>query len=54
MVKPYWKTELGEMVRSFSKNAFVNALQKLLPDITDDDLILGGSGVRAQALSTSG
>ena len=54
MVKPYWKTGLGEMVRSFSKKAFVNALQKLIPDITADDLIPGGSGVRAQALANTG
>ncbi len=54
MVKPYWKTGAGEMIRSFSKKAFVNALKKLIPEITADDLIPGGSGVRAQALSTSG
>ena len=54
MVKPYWRTGLGEMVRSFSKKAFVNALQKLIPDITADDLIPGGSGVRAQALANTG
>ncbi|MCH7763801.1 MAG: L-2-hydroxyglutarate oxidase [Candidatus Marinimicrobia bacterium] len=54
MVKPYWKTGLGEMVRSFSKRAFVRALKKLIPEITADDLIPGGSGVRAQALANTG
>lgn len=54
MVKPYWKTGLGEMVRSFSKKAFVRALKKLIPEITADDLIPGGSGVRAQALANTG
>ncbi|MFQ6678512.1 MAG: L-2-hydroxyglutarate oxidase [Fidelibacterota bacterium] len=54
MAKPYWKTGLGEMVRSFSKKAFVAALQKMIPEITADDLSPGGSGVRAQALSSTG
>jgi len=39
-----------EMLRSFSKTAFVRSLQKLIPDIQADDLVPGGSGVRAQAL----
>lgn len=54
MVKHYWKTGLGEMVRSFSKKAFVTALQKLIPEITSENLSPGGSGVRAQALSSAG
>ncbi len=54
MVKPYWKTGLGEMVRSLSKRAFVRALQKLIPDISTHDLVKGNAGVRAQALSASG
>ena len=50
----YWKTGLGEMHRSFSKAAFVRALQRLLPDLREEDLVPGGSGVRAQALEPSG
>ena len=50
----YWKTGFGEMYRSFSKNAFTKALQNLLPDITPDDLVEGGSGVRAQACDKDG
>ena len=54
IVKKYWKTGLGEFHRSFSKVAFVTALQKLIPDITIDDIEKGGSGVRAQACEREG
>ena len=50
----YWKTGLGEMYRSFSKTAFTKALQKLIPDIRENDLIEGGAGVRAQACDRTG
>src|SRR3989338_901242 len=50
----YWRTGLGEYYRSFSKAAFSRALQKLVPEITEDDLIPGGSGVRAQACDKAG
>jgi len=45
---------LGEYYRSFSKSAFVKALQRLVPEIQKNDLIVGGSGVRAQACSKDG
>jgi (S)-2-hydroxyglutarate dehydrogenase len=44
----------AELRRSFSKQLFCRALQKLVPAITADDLEPGGSGVRAQALDTTG
>ncbi|MFD1142720.1 L-2-hydroxyglutarate oxidase [Larkinella insperata] len=50
----YWQTGLGEMYRSFSKAAFTKALQELIPAIQEDDLIEGGSGVRAQACDRTG
>lgn len=50
----YWKTGMGEMYRSFSKAAFTKALQKLIPDIRENDLVDGGAGVRAQACDRSG
>jgi (S)-2-hydroxyglutarate dehydrogenase len=50
----YWKTGFGEMYRSFSKTAFTTALQKLLPDLKEDDLVPGGAGVRAQACDRNG
>jgi len=50
----YWKTGMGEMYRSFSKSAFTKALQKLMPEITENDLVPGGAGVRAQACDKHG
>ena len=50
----HWRMGLNEFHRSFSKSAFVKALQKLVPAIQDSDLVPGGAGVRAQALITDG
>lgn len=50
----YWKTGMGEMYRSFSKAAFTKALQKLIPEIQENDLAEGGAGVRAQACDRTG
>jgi L-2-hydroxyglutarate oxidase len=54
VAKKYWKTGLGEYYRSLNKSAFVRALQKLVPDISEDDLVEGISGVRAQACDSAG
>ncbi|MBI2363511.1 MAG: L-2-hydroxyglutarate oxidase [Deltaproteobacteria bacterium] len=54
MAGKYWRTGFGELHRSLSKAAFVKALQKLLPEIKESDLVAGGAGVRAQAVSASG
>jgi (S)-2-hydroxyglutarate dehydrogenase len=54
MAGKYWQTGFGELYRSLSKPAFVRALQKLVPEIRESDLIPGGAGVRAQAVSASG
>lgn len=50
----YWRTGIAEIARSFSKKAFTEALQKLIPDIQEQDLTAGGSGIRAQACDRSG
>ncbi len=54
MAAKYWQTSLDEYYRSCSKAAFVRALQRLMPDIAEADLVPGGSGVRAQALDAHG
>jgi L-2-hydroxyglutarate oxidase len=54
VAKKYWRTGMGEMYRSFSKAAFTKALQKLIPEITENDLAEGGAGVRAQACDRTG
>ncbi len=43
-----------EFHRSLSKALFCSSLQKLIPEVQPDDLMEGGAGVRAQALSPSG
>jgi len=48
------RSGLEEMHRSFSKKAFVRSLQKLIPEIREDDLVPAESGVRAQALRPDG
>ncbi|MFN8207372.1 MAG: L-2-hydroxyglutarate oxidase [Bacteroidales bacterium] len=50
----YWNMGLGEYYRSFSKSAFTQALQKLIPEIRMEHLRPGGAGIRAQACSSDG
>lgn len=50
----YWKTGLGEMLRSYSKQAFTTALQRLVPEIQKEHLEAAPSGVRAQACDRTG
>ena len=50
----YWKTGAGEMWRSVSKQAFVQALQRLVPDIRAEHLTAAPAGIRAQAVRTDG
>lgn len=54
MAAQHWKTGCGEMWRSFSKQAFVKALQRLMPGIQASDLEPAPAGVRAQALGRDG
>ena len=50
----YWKMGMGEFYRSYSKRAFVTALQRLLPELRMEDVTPAGAGVRAQALDAQG
>jgi L-2-hydroxyglutarate oxidase len=43
-----------EVRRSFSKELFCATLQRLVPEIQPQDLVPGGSGVRAQAMTADG
>jgi (S)-2-hydroxyglutarate dehydrogenase len=54
MARRHWRNGLDEWQRSFSKPVFVRALQRLVPDVREGDLVPGGSGVRAQALRPDG
>ena len=50
----HWRYGWSEMVRSFSKRRFVQALQRLVPRLTAEDLVVGKTGVRAQAVDPTG
>jgi L-2-hydroxyglutarate oxidase len=50
----YWRVGLDEMWRSMSKQAFVRALQRLVPEIRADLLDTAPNGVRAQAIGRDG
>ncbi len=54
LARAYWRTGLGEIVRSFSKKAFVRSLKKLVPEVEEEDLVPIEAGVRAQALAKDG
>ncbi len=54
MARQHWRNGLSEWHRSLSKSAFVRALQRLVPEVGENDLVPGGSGVRAQALKPDG
>jgi (S)-2-hydroxyglutarate dehydrogenase len=54
MAAKHWRSGLDEIHRSYSKTAFVRALQRLLPELHEEDLLPGGSGVRAQAVAHDG
>jgi (S)-2-hydroxyglutarate dehydrogenase len=54
MARKYWRTGAYEMYRSLSKKKFVEALQRLVPDLRGEDITPGGAGVRAQAVRPDG
>jgi L-2-hydroxyglutarate oxidase len=54
MARQHWKMGFAEQYRSWIKPAFARALQRMVPELTEDDLIEGGSGVRAQAVDRNG
>lgn len=54
VVARYGRLGMGEMVRSWSKRAFLQRVRAFLPEVTGDDLAPAPSGVRAQALTRDG
>ncbi len=54
MASRFWRVGAYELYRSFSKTAFVEALQRLVPELGMSDVHRGGAGVRAQALGRDG
>jgi (S)-2-hydroxyglutarate dehydrogenase len=54
IMRRYWREGLDELHRSWSKTAFVNQLQNLIPEIQKEDLEPGGAGVRAMLTKPNG
>ncbi|MFF7649151.1 L-2-hydroxyglutarate oxidase [Streptomyces sp. NPDC007983] len=54
IARRHWRYGAGELRRSLSKRAFTDAVRRLLPDVTPDDLIPAPAGVRAQAVLPDG
>lgn len=50
----FWRKGIDEYKRAFSKKLFVHELQKLMPQLQVDDLIVSKSGIRAQAIDRDG
>ncbi len=54
LARRYWRTGGAEVARSLRKARLAHALQQLVPELTADDLVPAGSGVRAQAVRADG
>jgi L-2-hydroxyglutarate oxidase len=54
MARQHWRYGAGELRRSVSKAAFTTAVRRLLPAVTQDDLVPTAAGVRAQAVLRDG
>ena len=54
MAWKHWRMGANEMWRSWSKAAFVRALQRLVPEIRSEHLVPHRAGVRAQAVLPDG
>jgi L-2-hydroxyglutarate oxidase len=50
----HWRSGLGEMWRDASKSAFAAAARRFVPELRDQDLEPGPSGVRAQSVRLNG
>ncbi len=49
-----WRTGLAELWRDWSRTAYVAGLRRYLPEIREEDLVFGPSGVRAQSVAQDG
>jgi (S)-2-hydroxyglutarate dehydrogenase len=54
MAAKHWRSGIDEFRLSYSKKVFVGALRRLLPELREQDLVPGHSGVRAQAVRRDG
>jgi L-2-hydroxyglutarate oxidase LhgO len=54
LARRFWRTGAMEMVRDWSKHAFLAELRRFVPALASQHLVFGPSGVRAQALAPDG
>ncbi|WP_245173088.1 L-2-hydroxyglutarate oxidase [Streptomyces aureus] len=54
IARRHWRYGAGELRRSVSKAAFTEAVRRLLPAVTSQDLVPAAAGVRAQAVLRDG
>ena len=54
MARKHWRTGLSECYRTLSKRAFVQALRRMIPDLSAEDLQPTQAGIRAQAVGQDG
>ncbi|MEV5437139.1 L-2-hydroxyglutarate oxidase [Streptomyces sp. NPDC052682] len=54
IARRHWRYGAGELRRSLSKGAFTQAVRRLLPAVTEADLLPTAAGVRAQAVLRDG
>jgi len=52
--RQHWRTGIREMYGSLSKRRFIAAARAYVPEISDDDVVPGPAGIRAQALEADG
>lgn len=54
LARKFWRTGLAEQWRDLSKRAFADELRRYVPELRNDQLRFGPSGVRAQAIDPDG
>ena len=52
--RQHWRTGIREMYGSLSKRRFIAAARAYVPEMSDDDVVAGTAGIRAQALEADG
>ncbi|GAB1691583.1 L-2-hydroxyglutarate oxidase [Krasilnikovia sp. M28-CT-15] len=54
MARRHWRTGARELRGAVSRRAFVAAARSYVPELSADDVVPGGAGVRAQAVDADG
>jgi 2-hydroxyglutarate dehydrogenase len=54
MMRRFWRTGINELRLAASRRRFVAACARYVPELTDDDVVAGPAGIRAQAVGRDG